>query len=319
MGEGIDKRTLPTMLAAMTTTLADPHFAQSAAYFRDLQDRICAALAEARRHERVPRGRLGARRAAAAAARASSPTAASSRRPASTSPRSTARCPRSSPSRCPARAATSPPPASRSCCTRAARMVPTVHANFRFLTKGERAVVRRRRRPDAVLPLPRGRRPLPPHLEAGVCTRHAAAGRLRRASRSGATTTSSCRTAASRAASAASSSTTSKATSKRCSPSCATRRRLPRRVPADRPPAQGRAVHRASSGLPGVPPRPLRRVQPALRPRHDLRPEDRRPHRVDPDVAAAASSAGCTTTTPSPARARRSCTSYLKPRDWADR
>ena len=34
-------------------------------------------------------------------------------------------------------------------------------------------------------------------------------------------------------------------------------------------------------------PRPLRRVQPALRPRHDVRPEDRRQRRGDPDVAAA--------------------------------
>ncbi len=36
-----------------------------------------------------------------------------------------------------------------------------------------------------------------------------------------------------------------------------------------------------------VKPRPLRRVQPALRPRHPVRPEDRRQHRGDPDVPAA--------------------------------
>ena len=53
-------------------------------------------------------------------------------------------------------------------------MVPTVHANFRFLTKGETPVVRRRRRPDAVLPLPRGRGPLPPRPGRRLCDRHAA-------------------------------------------------------------------------------------------------------------------------------------------------
>ena len=36
------------------------------------------------------------------------------------------------------------------------------------------------------------------------------------------------------------------------------------------------------------PPRPLRRVQPALRPRHHVRPEDRRQRRVDPQLHAAA-------------------------------
>src|SRR5207253_344456 len=40
-------------------------------------------------------------------------------------------------------------------------------------------------------------------------------------------------------------------------------------------------------GVPGVPPWPLRRVQPDLRPRHALRPEDGRARRVDPDVTAA--------------------------------
>ena len=37
---------------------------------------------------------------------------------------------------------------------------------------------------------------------------------------------------------------------------------------------------------------PLRRVQPRLRPRHDLRPQDRRPRRVHPDVAAALGEVG---------------------------
>ena len=88
-------------------------------------------------------------------------------------------------------------------------LVPTVHANFRFLTKGER-VVRRRRRPDAVLSLSRGRDPLPPRLEAGLQAPRASS--TTAGSRNGATSISSCRTATRPAASAASSSTTSKAT-----------------------------------------------------------------------------------------------------------
>ena len=43
----------------------------------------------------------------------------------------------------------------------------------------------------------------------------------------------------------------------------------------------------AERAAPAGAPRPLRRVQPALRPRHPVRPEDRRQHRGDPDVAAA--------------------------------
>ncbi len=44
--------------------------------------------------------------------------------------------------------------------------------------------------------------------------------------------------------------------------------------------------------VPAVPPRPLRGVQPGVRPRHDLRPADQRPHRIDPDVAAAVGALG---------------------------
>ena len=121
---------------------------------------------------------------------------------------------------CPATGSPSPPPASRWCCTRKSPLVPTVHANFRCLQPRPRAVVRRRRRPDAVLPRPRGRRPLPPHLEDGL--RSPRRRRSTRASRSGATSTSSCRTAARRAASAASSSTTCSAIRSASSPSCAT-------------------------------------------------------------------------------------------------
>jgi hypothetical protein len=54
--------------------------------------------------------------------------------------------------------------------------------------------------------------------------------------------------------------------------------------------------------VPALPARTLRRVQPRLGPRHDLRPAKRRPHRVDPDVAPAARRAGTTTGNPSPAR-----------------
>src|SRR5204863_6672725 len=41
------------------------------------------------------------------------------------------------------------------------------------------------------------------------------------------------------------------------------------------------------ASLAGAAPRPLRRVQPGLRPRHAVRARDRRPHRVDPGVDAA--------------------------------
>src|SRR5262249_14405980 len=47
---------------------------------------------------------------------------------------------------------------------------------------------------------------------------------------------------------------------------------------------QGRTVHGTTARLPGVPPRPLRRVQPDLRPRHPFRTENGRAGGVDPDV-----------------------------------
>src|SRR5262249_43077799 len=47
-------------------------------------------------------------------------------------------------------------------------------------------------------------------------------------------------------------------------------------------------VRRTGERLPALPPRALRRVQPGVRPRHALRPAIGRPHRVDPDVDAAA-------------------------------
>ena len=51
--------------------------------------------------------------------------------------------------------------------------------------------------------------------------------------------------------------------------------------------AEGASLRRARARLPGLPPRPLRRVQPGLRPRHAVRPAVGRAHRIDPDVAAA--------------------------------
>ncbi len=49
----------------------------------------------------------------------------------------------------------------------------------------------------------------------------------------------------------------------------------------------GEAVDRGATRGATGPPRPLCRIQPALRPRHDLRPQDRRQCGVDPLVAAA--------------------------------
>ena len=97
-------------------------------------------------------------------------------------------------------------------------------------------------------------------------------------------------TATSRAASAASSSTTSTAPatraiqlSKPTSPSCATSARasspfILRSCARNATKAWSEAERRGTIG----PPRPLRRVQPALRPRHDLRPEDGRQRSVNP-------------------------------------
>ena len=56
----------------------------------------------------------------------------------------------------------------------------------------------------------------------------------------------------------------------------------------DRPAQFRHAVERSGARGATRPPRPLRRVQPALRPRHDIRSEDRRQRRFDPVVNAAA-------------------------------
>eukprot|EP00966_Prymnesium_polylepis_P015699 362576-Prymnesium_polylepis.1 len=58
------------------------------------------------------------------------------------------------------------------------------------------------------------------------------------------------------------------------------------RVPAAGGEAQGRRVHGAAEAVAADAPWPVRRVQPRVRPRHRLRPQDGRPDRVDPDEPA---------------------------------
>ena len=148
-------------------------------------------------------------------------------------------------------------------------------------------LVRRRRRPhaDGAARRRHARRSTPRSRPPATRTTPATT----RASRNGATSTSICRIAARRAASAASSTTISTAaTSRATSPSPAPSARpsstsIPQivRRHMNEPWTAGRA--RAPAGAP----RPLRRVQPAARPRHQVRPDDRRQRRGDPDVPAA--------------------------------
>src|SRR5439155_25922412 len=65
------------------------------------------------------------------------------------------------------------------------------------------------------------------------------------------------------------------------------RRAFSRGLYADPRTAQGHAGWRARARLPGLPPRPLRRVQPGLGPRHAVRIAIQWPRRGDPDVATA--------------------------------
>ena len=85
-------------------------------------------------------------------------------------------------------------------------------------------------------------------------------------------------------------------------------RRLPRRLPADRAAPPRHALRRARARLPGLPARPLRRVQPGVRPRHAVRPAVGRAHREHPDVDAADREVALRLARPSPARRRRGCT-----------
>ena len=199
--------------------------------------------------------------------------------------------------------------------------VPTVHMNVRMfcaLPQGRRArvLVRRRHGPDALLRLRGGRAPLPCRPAATRWRRSATTST--RASRTGATSTSSSSTATSRAASAASSSTTSPSSAS--TQGFAMLRSVGDAFLAAYLPIVERrrddAVRRARARLPGLPPRPLRRVQPRVGPRHAVRPAVGRAHRGDPDVDAAAG-AGATNGRPRTARPRRRSTrDFLRPRDW---
>jgi len=64
------------------------------------------------------------------------------------------------------------------------------------------------------------------------------------------------------------------------------RGRCPHRFPGHRAAAHEAHLDHRPAAPSARPPRPLCRVQPALRPRHDVRSEDRRQCRGDPDVAA---------------------------------
>src|SRR5262249_18830658 len=66
------------------------------------------------------------------------------------------------------------------------------------------------------------------------------------------------------------------------------RRQLPRRLRPDRREADVDAVRRTGATVAALPPRPLRRVQSGVGPRHALRPAIEGPHREHPDVDAAA-------------------------------
>ena len=63
-------------------------------------------------------------------------------------------------------------------------------------------------------------------------------------------------------------------------------------------------LERGRPPAPAGPPRPLRRIQPALRPRHAIRPQDRRKYRGNPDVLAAG---GALALMPAPSAAIACC------------
>ena len=195
--------------------------------------------------------------------------------------------------------------------------VPTVHANFRFLTRGQRQWFGG----GADLTPYYGFREDAVHFHQvwHASARNTPGPWTTGTSRNGATNTSSSHTGVSRAASAGSSLTICPThpwlpsrdrqgavtshrsltvaarqamTSRTCSPSCATPGtrfwtrtcRSPSAARA-RPTATGNGSGRSTGA--GV-----RRVQPALRPRHDFRAENGGADRVDPDVAAAARALG---------------------------
>ena len=265
------------------------------AYLFDLQDRICAALEARGRRRAVRRGPLGAGRRGAAGGRGSSPRGRvfeqagvnfSHVHGAALPAAATAQRPQLAGRSFEALGALARPPPAQPLRADRPRQRPLLPRREAGRAAG--LVVRRRLRPDALLRLRGGRRALAPH--GARRSARPSARTSTRASSAGATSTSSSATAASRAASAGSSSTTSTSgASSAASPSL--RAVGDGFLDAYLPILRRRQRHplgRARARLPALPPRPLRRVQPALRPRHPLRPAVRRPDRVDPDVAAAA-------------------------------
>ena len=79
-------------------------------------------------------------------------------------------------------------------------------------------------------------------------------------------------------------------------------------LPAGAGQAPRHALRRARARLPGLPPRPLRRIQPGLGPRHAVRPAIGRAHRIDPDVAAADRQMALRLEAGTPARRKPNCT-----------
>ncbi|VEB40645.1 Coproporphyrinogen-III oxidase, aerobic [Chromobacterium violaceum] len=94
------------------------------------------------------------------------------------------------------------------------------------------------------------------------------------------------------------------------------RRRLPGRLSAHRRAAQGTSLGRPRAPVPAVPARPLRRIQPGLGPRHAVRPAVGRPHRIDTDVDAAAGALGIRLPAGAGQPEARLYTDFLPPRDW---
>ena len=166
--------------------------------------------------------------------------------------------------------------------------VPAVHMNARHIVTTQ-SLVRRRRRPDADVSGRRKMRATSTPRSKPPATRMIPP--TTNVFESGATNTSICPIAASRAARAASSTTGSTAaTGRKISPlpgtwdshSCAP-------IPKSWEGGWAKAGHRSRARPPAGAPRPLCRIQPALRPRHAVRPENRRQCRGDPDVPAAGS------------------------------
>ena len=168
-------------------------------------------------------------------------------------------------------------------------------------------LVRRRRRPHPVLPVPRGRRPLPPVARRGVLSP-----RRRRPPI--------VETGLRRVLPAAPPGggprhrrdllrPPHRAARRGVGVPAGPGRRNRRRLPARRGAAVGHGVRTGRGDLASAPSRPLRRVQPGLGPGHPVRVGDRRPHREHPVLAATAGALGprrrAATGVPGGAAARR--------------